>query len=477
MQAKDIMITDLPLVTTSAGLPQLAQVMMAKNSSSVLVVAADSKLLGLISGMDLRKTLAEGNLNLIAEQIMTPRQKLLVAYPDTPLEEAAEILTSRKISQLPVVLNDVPVGYLHLNTVLDHTSQLAKKSINQLEQFRQAALLVECLREGLVVLDRDYRVREFNPAAAEYSGLTAKQVLGRRSRLYLEADSPVRRVMETGEPLLNLEVKNSREQVFLTNNVPITVDGEIVGVLQTFSEITDLKRLQLQLLNTKEELDKAFALTLPNSRVEHKLKSTPEYRDVFNAVSGLIEVTEVIEDGGYHHVVNALKVTADLNEKGMMKLLGIDKDVLVQALIFHDLGKSQPVLNVGQIADPKKIFEPGIMHAMRSADIVEKYYNKPKDVVTLIRYHHHGEEQLPPDFPSHLLPMFRLLQIIDGLSAGLTRRNCRIGFRVNGSRVTIVESNAHPAYSRTMEVDLYSGQKFVYNGLKSFNVIKEAPRE
>lgn len=186
--------------------------------------------------------------------------------------------------------------------------------------------------------------------------------------------------METGEPLLNLEVKNSRERVFLTNNVPIIVDGEIVGVLQTFSEISELKRLQLQLLNTKEELSKAFALTLPNSRVEYKLKSTPEYRDVFNDVSGLIEVTEVIEDGGYHHVVNALKVTADLNEKGMMKLLGIDKDVLVQALIFHDLGKSQPVLNVGQVADPRKIFEPGIMHAMRSADIVEKYYNGQKFV-------------------------------------------------------------------------------------------------
>jgi len=475
MQAKDIMITDLPLVTSSTGLPQLAQVMMAKDSSSVLVVAADSKLLGLISGMDLRKTLAEGNLHLIAEQIMTPRQKLLVAYPDTPLEEAVEILTSRKISQLPVVLNDVPVGYLHLNTVLDHTSQLAKKSENQLEQFRQAALLVECLREGLVVLDRDYRVREFNPAAVEYSGLTAKQVLGRRSRLYLEAQSPVRKVMETGEPLLNLEVKNSREQVFITNNVPIIVDGEIVGVLQTFSEITDLKRLQQQLLNTKEELDKAFALTLPNSRVEYKLKNTPEYRDVFNAVNGLIEVTEVIEDGGYQHVVNALKVTADLNEKGMMKLLGIDKDILVQALIFHDLGKSQPVLNVGHHADPKQVFESSMMHAMRSADIVEKFYNKPKDVVTLIRYHHHGEEQLPPDFPSHLLPMFRLLQIIDGLSAGLTRRNGRIGFRVNGSRVTIVENNGHPAYNRTMEVDLYTGQKFVYNGIKLLSAKREAP--
>ena len=474
MQAKEIMIADVPLVTTGASLTQLAQVMVVKNSSHVLVVGEDSKLVGLVSGMDLRKALADGKLNFSAEQIMTPRQKLFVVFPDTPLEEAAEILVGKKISQLPVVLNDVPVGYLHLNTVLEITSKLARNSRNQLEQFRQSALLVEAMREGLAVVDREYRLCEFNPAAVEYSGLSAKQVLGRRSKLYFEDNSPVRRVMETGKPLLNLEVRNSREQVFMTNNVPIIVDGEIVGVMQTFFEITELKRLQQQLFNTKEELDKAFALTLPNSRVEYKLKNTPEYRDVYNAASGLIEITEVIEDGGYQHVVNALKVAADLNEKGLMGILGIDKDILVQALIFHDLGKSQPMLNVGQIIDPRKAFEPGMMHAMRSADIAENYYQKPKDVVTLIRYHHHSAEQLPADFPSHLLPMLRLLQVIDGLSAGLTRRNGRIGFRVNGSRVTIVENNVHPLYNRTVEVDLYTGENFVYNGIKLLKVKREA---
>ncbi|MBT9168263.1 MAG: Inosine-5'-monophosphate dehydrogenase [Syntrophomonadaceae bacterium] len=464
MQAKDIMITDLPLVTASASLTKLAQVMLTKNSSHVLVVGADSKLAGLVSGMDLRKVLAEGKLNSSAEQIMTPRQKLLVAFPDTPLEEVAEILVGRKLSQLPVVLNDLPVGYLHLNTVLEITSQLEKKSRNQLKQCCQATLLVKAMREGVVVVDRDYRVREFNPAAEESSGLVAKQVLGRRSRLYMEEYSPVRRVMETGQPLLNFEVKNSREQVFMTNNVPIVVDGEIVAVMQTFLVITDLKRLQQQLLNTKEELEKAFALTLPDSRIEYKLKSTPEYKDVFNAASGLIEVTEVIEDGGYRHVVNALKVMADLNEKGLMGLLGIDKNILVQASIFHDIGKSQPLLNVGQIVDPRKVFEPGMMHALRSADIAENYYQKPKDVVTLIRYHHHSEDQLSAEFPSYLLPMLRLLKMIDGLSAGLTRRKSRIDFRVNGSRVTIVENSGHPDYNRTVEVDLYTGQDFVRNG-------------
>jgi hypothetical protein len=149
---------------------------------------------------------------------------------------------------------------------------------------------------------------------------------------------------------------------------------------------------------------------------------------------------------------------------------------LVQALIFHDIGKSQPVLNVGQVVDPRKVFEPSELHALRSADIVESYYEKSQDVIQLIRYHHHKDEDLPEDFPTYLLPMLRLIRIIDGLSAGLTRRNARIGFRANGSRLTILENNGHPDYNRTVEVDLYTGRELVYTEKKVDTAKREALR-
>jgi CBS domain-containing protein len=474
MLAKNIMNIDLPLVSGEAKTFQIAQAMMEKKTSHALVTDSDGKLLGLVSGFDLRKALAEGDYEGSAQQIMTPRNKLIVAFPDTPVEEVAELLTRRKLTQIPVIRDEVPVGYLSLNAVLDYTSETVKKTKDELEQIRQAALLISAMREGLVVVDREYRVREFNPTAVKSSGIPADKMLGKQSKLYMNYSSPVRKVMETGEPLLNVEVENGKGQVFMTNNVPIIKEEDIVGVLQTFAEITEMKQMHFQLLKTKDELDKAFALTLPNSRVEQKLKNTPEYRDIFNPSSGLIEITEVIEDGGYHHVVNALKVAADLNEKGLMALLGVDKDTLVQALIFHDVGKSQPVLNVGQMVDPKKVFEHSTLHALRSADIVENHYGQPRDVVLLIRYHHHQEDQLPAEFPSHLLPMFRLIKIIDGLSAGLTRRNARIGFRVNGSRLTVLEHNGHPNFNRTVEVDLYTGQEFVYTEKRVESVKREA---
>lgn len=474
MLAKDIMVRDTPTVSPHTGLQEIAKAMLAKKASHVSVVDQNKKLLGLVSGFGLRKAVAVGTCEYKAMEIMTPRQKLVVAYTDTPVDEAAEIFLKHQLTQMPVVADEKLVGYLHLRDVLQYATDSAKKARDELGQFRQAAILIDAMREGVVVVDREYCVREFNPAAEKSSGTPADYVIGRKSSLYMDYDSPVRKVMESGEPLFNVEVQNTAGQVFLTNNVPIIADGEIQGVLQTFSDITEIKQMHYQLLKTKDELDKAFALTLPNSRVEQKLKNTPEYRDIFNPATGMIEITEVIEDGGYHHVVNALKVAADLNEKGMMALLGIDKDTLVQALIFHDVGKSQPVLNVGQVVDPKKVFEVSAHHAMRSADIVESYYGKQKDVVTLIRYHHHREDELPPDFPSHLYPMFRLIKIIDGLSAGLTRRKARIGFRVNGSRLTILENNGHPIYNRTMEVDLYTGHEFVYTEKKVERAKREA---
>jgi PAS domain S-box-containing protein len=374
------------------------------------------------------------------------------------------------------VEDNIPVGYLNMAAVLEAKETEARRTRDLLEQYRQAPALIAALREGLVAVDHEFVVREFNPAAERISGLDARKMLGRRSLTYAAPDSIVRRVMESGEPLYNVEVQTNRGQVLLTNNVPVKQNGSIVGVVQTFTEITETKQLHLALLKARDELDKAFALTLPNTRVEQKLKNTPEYRDIFNPATGMIEITEVIEDGGYLHVVNALKVAADLNEKGLMNLLGIDKDTLVQALLFHDIGKSQPVLNVGQLVEPGTVFEESTRHACRSADIVENYYQKAADVVQLIRYHHHREEELPEGFPRHLLPMLRLLKIIDGLSAGLTRRNARIGFRVSGSRLTVLEQNGHPSFNRTTEIDLFTGTESVFQDKRQRGAEREALR-
>ena len=473
MLVREIMINKVPIVDPAYSADDVAKKMLEMEVSYVFVVKGGS-LAGVISGFDLHRLVAAGRLDITAEQMMTPRSKLIVVRPNTPLEEVVSILTEKNIMQLPVLDGGEIVGCIDMRTAMKHTSDQAKKLENLVDTFQQAALLIDSMSEGVVVVDRSFCIREFNAAAEKFTGCSAEAVIGRPSSLYRDKDNTVRQVMVSGEAIYGAEVQTNDGKIFLTNNVPIIIDGSVEGVLQTFSDITAIKQVQHQLMKTRDELDRAFSMTLPNCQMEYKMKNTCEYRDIYNAKTGMIEITEVIKEGGYQHVINALKVVADLNDKGIMEVLGIDRCTLVQALIFHDIGKSQPVLNIGQVVDPRRVFEESKEHARRSADIVKTYCEKPEDVTTLIKYHHHSEDELPNDFPDHLLPMLRLMKIIDGLSAGLTRRYSRVGFRVSGSRLMVLEHNTHPTFNRTVEVDLYTGNELVYSEKKVQPIRQEA---
>ncbi|MBS3902294.1 MAG: CBS domain-containing protein [Dethiobacter sp.] len=462
MFAKDIMIHNLVLVDPNTPLQELTAKTLQSETAHALVVDDQKRLMGLVSGYDMRKSVANGLFNCCAADMMTPFSNMFVVSPDTPVATAARIMTEQRINQLPVVDGNFPIGYLNAGVVLKTETAEVLRVHDQLERYKQIPVFISAMREGLVAVDSEYVIQEFNPAAERLAGLSAKKMIGHRSLTYAAHDSLVRKVLESGKPLYNEDVLTNKGQTVLTNTLPIIHEGQVIGAVQTFVDVTETRRIHRELLNTRDELEKAFALTLPCAKVEQKLKNTPEYRDIFNPSTGMIEIIEVIEAGGYIHVVNALKVAADMNEKGLMSLPGIDKDTLTQALLFHDIGKSQPILNIGQVVDPMKKFEESTRHAARSAAIAKDFYNKSSDVVELIRFHHHQEEELPENFSQHLIPMLRLLKIIDGLSAGLTRRKACIGFRVNGSRLTVLEHSDHPAFNRTKEIDLYTGVEVAF---------------
>ncbi|KUK31701.1 MAG: HD domain protein [Thermoanaerobacterales bacterium 50_218] len=208
----------------------------------------------------------------------------------------------------------------------------------------------------------------------------------------------------------------------------------------------------------QQEMEKALANLFADPKVVAQLKSIVEYQDEYDPATGKVKITGVIEEGVYRHVVNILRLLTELWEQGLMELAGMHQETLVKAAIFHDLGKVQPHLAVGDMVDPKEAFEPGKFHAFRSASLAEQVYNLPESVVFLIKYHHHEEEELPPYFPSGLLPMHRLFRLLDGLSAGLTRRGSRVNLTVKGTVVQVREESTHPAYDRYLELDLCSGK-------------------
>ncbi|WP_231115142.1 HD domain-containing protein [Neomoorella thermoacetica] len=213
-----------------------------------------------------------------------------------------------------------------------------------------------------------------------------------------------------------------------------------------------------RLCHAQQESEMALINLFPNSMVVAQLKAIVEYQDEYDPATGRIRITGVIQEGVYRHVINILQLLAELTEQGLMATAGINKATLLKVAIFHDLAKIQPRLEVGDVVDPKEAFEPGQLHAFRGASLVRRVHHLEQDIVHLIKYHHHEERELPGDFPPHLLSMHRLFRLLDGLSAGITRRGSNVNLKVNGTMLEVREESAHPAYNRCLELDLYSGK-------------------
>jgi hypothetical protein len=227
-------------------------------------------------------------------------------------------------------------------------------------------------------------------------------------------------------------------------------------VLIVFIDISAEYMLMERLKEAQNEVETAFSVMLPDQRIEARLKSIVEYMDEYDESTGMIKINGVIEEGCYRHVINMLKLVADAFKQGLMELPGMDKNTLVQAIILHDIGKVQPDLKIEDTVNPKEVFEQGYLHAFRGASLSKALYDINDKVYYLIK-HHHAENELPADFPDYLLPMHRFFRLIDGLSAGITRRGSKVTMKINGTRIYVKEESSFPSYNQEIETDIYTG--------------------
>jgi len=338
--------------------------------------------------------------------------------------------------------------------------------------------ILNSMGESIVLLDGKLCVCYMNSSAEKLFDLEGIDYEGKHFFEDLKAwDIPAgsiksmpQEVFETGISH-NGVIRNTKTGKKLSVNLtPLVDNGKKHGVLLSIQDVTEI-------MEKEQEIDLAFALTLPNSKVEYKLKSTVEYQDHYDPKTKMITITGIIQNGLYRHVINCLRLLSNLYIQGVTQIIGIDKDQLVQAFIFHDLGKSQPVLSIGDVVDPKQVFEDGKLHAFRGAEIAKNFYNQHDDVVEIIRYHHHKENELPKTFPWRLLPMLRLFQLVDGLSAAITRGGVDVNFTVQECLITVKEINHRPQYNGTWQIDLYTGKKIRYLNNNISTAHAETPKK
>ncbi|MCL6595088.1 MAG: PAS domain-containing protein [Firmicutes bacterium] len=465
MRVRFVMDRQFPSIRPDEPVGVARWLLRTGSRAEVYVVDSGGRFLGVVRRED-----AEGwkDGQTLAD-VLTAPQAAMTTYPDADVAEVQAVFTAHPSWQSVAVVEDgVMCAVVHRGALAERATPWPGTGWEAIPADLYPQLL-DAMQSGILVVDDRGVVRLLNRCGAQLLGVDSERTVGRPYEELAEHIFPhmvdylrmsaVPAAMGVGarEGERQVRVANGRELLFRFGALDRAGGGR-GGVVVTFLDVSELKAAQAHSAEEASEAERAFGLTLPNSKVESKLRTSPEYQDVYDPRTGRAIVTAVIPDGTYRHVINGLRIMADLKALDVFQLVGIDKDTLVQAFIFHDVGKEQPRLEVGQEFVPADTFEPGRLHAARSADWAASEYRVRPEAELLIRYHHTAEEDLPDSFPPALMPMYRLLRLVDGLSACLTRRGGRVelvGRR--GSIIEVHEDNPDPRYDRRYELSLYTG--------------------
>ncbi|MEE8112439.1 MAG: PAS domain S-box protein, partial [Acidobacteriota bacterium] len=135
-------------------------------------------------------------------------------------------------------------------------------------------LLYQSAPVGLCLMDRQFRFVRINQKLADINGRTVSDHIGKTPdqivpEIAAKAEPFYRKVMETGEPILDFEITGmtpahpGSERCWNTSYYPLKdADGEVLGVSTVVQDITELKRAEAAIKGKEEQL-RLMADSLP----------------------------------------------------------------------------------------------------------------------------------------------------------------------------------------------------------------------
>ena len=120
-------------------------------------------------------------------------------------------------------------------------------TVRHTERSRAARIrgALDAIAEGIIVTDEHNLVTIFNPAAERIFRLAAPAVIGRPVQTVIP-NTRMHNVFETGVPETAI-VQVIHEGKIATNRNPIILDGQRIGVVSTFEDVTKIQQLEEQI--------------------------------------------------------------------------------------------------------------------------------------------------------------------------------------------------------------------------------------
>lgn len=157
---------------------------------------------------------------------------------------------------------------------LQRLKALAEQRAENVESYNENIL--QCVTSGVITFDRNCLVTTFNHAAEEILGITPQQASGEScSDLFGDREicKAVRETIEKKHPSARMETALDRKEgkKWLGFNTAVLADrqGNALGVILSFSDLTEVKRLQEQV----ELRERLTALGEMSAGIAHELRN------------------------------------------------------------------------------------------------------------------------------------------------------------------------------------------------------------
>ena len=249
-----------------------------------------------------------------------------------------------------------------LTNKLSETEQLLKEKqidYQELDAFKDA--LLKGIGSGVAIADRDGRINYFNQQAQELTSLSENAVKGKRlEQIFpgLNYDFETHRnagALVTAElPLTNARALRSVKQIRLTLAPLCSLNGDPIGFLSIFEDITRQKEIE-EKVRLEEELRRAreVAWTANSSAGD-----TPGFH--FEGVIG--------KSGGIENIHKLIQKVASTNTNILISgESGTGKELVARAIHLNGPRRQRPFVGVNCAAIPENLIESELFGHVRGA--------------------------------------------------------------------------------------------------------------
>ncbi|MFJ5770273.1 ATP-binding protein [Psychrobacillus sp. NPDC093180] len=221
------------------------------------------------------------------------------------------------IASLIVLLLGITGGIFLTKSIRKDTLGLEPHEIAALYRERSAILL--SVKEGIIAIDENGFLTLINHSAKSMLNLNEKDFIGQHIQHVLQ-DINIEDALQTGKTAHNVEVLIN-DKMFIFNIIPIIESGNVTGVVSSFRDKTELKKLMNTITEVRDYSDGLRA-------------QTHEYTNKLYLLSGLLQLER------YQDAFELIQKESITHQQQNDILFNQIHDANVQAILLGKLGKA-----------------------------------------------------------------------------------------------------------------------------------------